>query len=366
MSSFYFSEYCFLLFFLSSFFFYWWFFFKMNFYNVRRKTINVDIVSKVNFLKKINFAFFVKYNAFMILIFIPSLFIFHNNVFIFWWNHLTLSNFSNYLVFFFIFFSIFVAFYIYGLAFGKINYSVDYFFAICNLVLFLPLIFLSNNMFTFFFLLEVNSLLIFYKFVVSKIWYKNSFNLMNVNLMKFNKIVPKAYLNVLFFQFWTSFFSSVLILFFLIVWLHLYTTSEWFLLNLLVAYELDLLYLNNALLLIFLISSFLIGLSLKIGITPFHLFKVEVYKGIPFLSIFFYTTFYFLNYFLFFMLLVCNYLISLSIFYWILFLVILTFGCFYMCSLLFDINYIKAFFAYSTIVNTMGFTCALISNLNFS
>ena len=42
---------------------------------------------------------------------------------------------------------------------------------------------------------------------------------------------------------------------------------------------------------------FIISVFFKLGVTPFHLFKVEVYKGIPLLSIFFYTTYYFIVFF---------------------------------------------------------------------
>ncbi len=200
--------------------------------------------------------------------------------------------------------------------------------------------------------------------MVSKIWYIYNFNLKNFNIKKFNRVAPKSYLNVLFFQFWTSFFSSILMVFFFILWLYYYTTTEWFFLNIFTYFEVQFNYLNNSFFFLFLIFCFLVGLILKIGLTPFHLFKIEVYRGIPFLSIFFYTTYYFLNYFLFFVLLLCGYLLALSAYYWSIVALTLFLGCLYMILLLFDVNYLKAFFAYSTIVNTMGFTCVVLSNLS--
>lgn len=51
---------------------------------------------------------------------------------------------------------------------NTINYGIDFFFSISNLVLFLILILQSNNMFCFVFLLELCSITILYKFISSK------------------------------------------------------------------------------------------------------------------------------------------------------------------------------------------------------
>lgn len=83
----------------------------------------------------------------------------------------------------------------------KINYSNDYIFAILNLNNFAPLLFLANNMFTMFFILEVNSTILFYKFIMSNIWYNNE----NVNTRQsknnLNSGNSQNYTNVLFFQY---------------------------------------------------------------------------------------------------------------------------------------------------------------------
>lgn len=56
-------------------------------------------------------------------------------------------------------------------------------------------------MFTFYFILETNSLFVFYKLVVSKIWYKTDKTAMNINFNKINKLLPQNYINNLFFQY---------------------------------------------------------------------------------------------------------------------------------------------------------------------
>lgn len=80
---------------------------------------------------------------------------------------------------------------------NNINYNIDYFFALFNLCVSIPSIYLCNTLYTFIFLLEVNSILILYKFTVSKYFFSNIKNSKN----KFYKNTPKFYINMLFFQY---------------------------------------------------------------------------------------------------------------------------------------------------------------------
>lgn len=115
---------------------------------------------------------------------------------------------------------------------------------------------------------------------------------------------------------------------------------------------------------IFIINFILIfAFFIKIGMTPIHLYKLEIYKGLPYVSIFFYTTFYFLIFFIFFILLLMDYLTSIVFFYWYFFFIFLIIGSLYSINLLFNVNLLKVFFAYSTIINSLGFLCAILSLL---
>lgn len=166
---------------------------------------------------------------------------------------------------------------------------------------------------------------------------------------------------MLFFQYWSSFFSSIMIVYSIITYLYLYGTTEWIFINSLNFIQNNnysyVNYINYLIINIILIFAFLI----KIGMTPIHLYKLEIYKGIPYVSIFFYTTFYFLIFFLFFIILLLNYLTSIVIFYWYLLIIIVIYSSFYCINLLFNVNLLKIFFAYSSIINSLGFLCAVLS-----
>lgn len=236
---------------------------------------------------------------------------------------------------------------------------MDYFFALINISIFLPLIFFSNTLFTFLFILEFSSVLVFYKFVVSKIWKIDSST--NVNNFILFRNLPNYYLNMLFFQYWATFFSSILIMFALISFIYMYGSTEWFAINLLNEFNLSfkINVINNFIILFILVFGFLI----KIGFTPVHLYKIEIYKGLPFYAIFFYTVYYFLVFFLFFILLTLVYLESFSIYFSYILLLISSLGLIFVISLLFSINYVKAFFAYSSIVNSVAFLVIILALL---
>lgn len=177
----------------------------------------------------------------------------------------------------------------------------------------------------------------------------------------YKKKIPKSFLNMLFFQYWSSFFSSVMIVYSILSYIYIYGTIEWLIINSLnfikcnsIIYTI---YINIFVINFILLFAFLI----KIGMTPLHLYKLEIYKGLSYVAIFFYTTFYFLAFFMFFILLIFTYLTSIILYYWYFYFILLIFGILYCISLLFNVSLVKVFFAYSTIVNSMSFICAILS-----
>ena len=197
-----FNNFYFLLPFIYSFFLVWIFFFKIN------KTQKLK-----SFKKDVYFKIFININFFILINFFFLFFFLRGENMIFWWNHLLLQNFNLYLIFILFFINFMLLFIVNTVSFNKINYSNDYFFALLNLTILLPMIFLSNNIFSFIFILELNTSIIFYKLVVSKLWYPS-----NDKDKKLNKIQSKSYVNLIFYQFWITFFSTIMIFFFISMW----------------------------------------------------------------------------------------------------------------------------------------------------
>jgi len=335
--------------------FLWVYFFKLNTNLQKTSRSSTTCISTLKINPNITF---VNFYLFLLILFFFGLYTIHGKNDVVWFNHFNLNNFTINLLYMFMFIS-FTTFFILNAVTKKANLikSVDYIFSINNLVILLPYLFFVNTIFSFLFLLELVSVTLLYKLISSKIWFKKNNFLKNVN-----NNIPQNYINMVFFQYWVTFFSTIFIVYFYINVFYLYGTSEWFTLQFLNSLSINNTFADtNATRL--LIMVFILSVFFKLGITPFHLFKIEVYKGLPFLSIFFYTTYYFVVFFIFFIFLLSD-LLCFFIVQCFLFLgIILLIGCIYTSILLFDVSFIKAFFTYSTIINTIGFLLVFIVNL---
>jgi hypothetical protein len=274
----------------------------------------------------------------------------------FWCNHLFLNNFIYKYIFFFLKIVLFIFYIVYLLAITKVYFSTDYLYSIGVILVISPLLFLSNNFFSFYFFLELIVCLTFFKFVVSRFWYKSSLKFYKQSAAeKYKDYTPKMFTNALFFQYWISFFSSIMLLYFFIALESTFSSTEWTFLNL----ASNFVKLPKSFYLYF--YFFIIAFFLKLGITPFHLYKVEIYKGLPYISLFIYTIIFFFIYFFFFVFLIINYFQVFFSYYWISIVIVIIFGSLYVVCMLFDINFSKSFFAYSTIVNTLSFLLVLLA-----
>lgn len=333
----------------------WVFFFKINNTLPRitqNNTTNIKII-KIN--SNVIFTYFY---LFLLIYTYFSIYTIHGKNDLLWFSHFNLNNFS--LNLFHLFFFIgFILFYLLKSTVKKTNLTkcIDYIFSINNLIILFPYLFCVNTIFTFLFIIELISAILLYKLISSKIWFKKN----NKSKVVENNI-PQNYINMVFFQYWVTFFSTIFIVYFYINIFYIYGTSDWFLIQFFNSIGFANSH-TDGLVIRFLIVVFIISIFFKLGVTPFHLFKVEVYKGIPYLSIFFYTTYYFIVFFVFFMYLMSDFLAFFVNQYFVFLLFILFLGSFYVVVLLFDVSFLKVFFTYSTVINTIAFFVAFVANL---
>jgi len=333
----------------------WIFFFKLN--TTLTKSTQNNILN-IRTLKINTNSVFVGFYLYLLILTYVGIYTIRGRNDLVWFNHFNINNFTLNLLYLFIFVG-FVTFLILKSTTKKTNLtkSIDYLFSINNLVLIFPYLFFVNTIFTFLFLLEVVSAILLYKLISSKLWFKN------IDKKKpINNSTPQNYINMVFFQYWVTFFSTIFIVYFYINIFYIYGTSDWFLIQILNILGVEHSYASNTSSRILLVI-FLTSVLFKLGITPFHLFKIEVYKGIPYLSIFFYTTYYFVVFFIFFLFLISEFLAFFVNQYFLFLTLVLFLGTIYVSVLLFDVSFLKAFFTYSTIINTIGFLVAFVANL---
>jgi len=208
-----------LLYFILSIFFLWFFFLNINVgvnKNFVKNTKHVEVIKTNLNIVFIDFCFFLNFLNFFFIFLIKG-----KNSFILY-NHISFNNGVISMLYLFIIIS-FISFYILC-GFFKKNGSgrgVDYVFSICNLIVILPYLFFVHTVFTFLFMLELISTVIFYKLVSSKVWFrgvKNSYSLSNN--------IPQNYINMVFFQYWVTFLSTIFCVYFYINIFCIYGTSD--------------------------------------------------------------------------------------------------------------------------------------------
>lgn len=273
-----------------------------------------------------------------------------------WFNHLKLNNSILFLinVYFFIFIFIFIN------LLNKINslknLNNDYYLSVIFVNFIIPIFFFTTNILTLFFLIELVSIIILYQFVVGRDW--DNFLINKNKYFNFNNLNKGLNnINIIFFQYWISFFSTILLVYSIISFLFFFGTTDWILLNFLSFYE------NNNNIFINYIILFL-AFFLKLGISPIHFYKIEIYKSLPFITIFFYTIFFFYIFFVIFGFIFTLFLNSFSWIFNIIGLLIIFISVVFIILYMYDITILKAFFAYSTIINSLSFFIMLINLCN--
>lgn len=352
-----FSEYSFFIPTLISIIIIWGNFFKSNFVQLDLFFQKKDYTSNKYFNKTIQPLFYISLNKLIIFISILNLFFLKGYSISFWSNHFKFTNLNLTLTLTFLSINLLYLVFSSSLFLQKYSYKSEFFFALVNLTVFLPIIFFINTLFTFFFFIELNSSLVFFKFINS------SSSLFKKRASSLESTAPKYYVNMLFFQYWATFFSSILFVYVIIIYTYMYGTTEWVILNFL-NFNQSLYFSTNTITNTLLNFTLIFSFFIKVGLTPVHLYKLEIYKGLPYISIFFYTTFYFLVFFLFFLIFFLNYLGSFVLNYWYVYILCIIVGMFYTINLLFNVNLLKIFFAYSTMINSLGFICGGLSLLN--
>jgi NADH:ubiquinone oxidoreductase subunit 2 (subunit N) len=189
----------------------------------------------------------------------------------------------------------------------------------------------------------------------------NWFSFFNKNtILKKENSISKYFFNIIFFHFWASFFSSILLIYTIINFYLVFGTTEWVYLNFLIDLTYKGMYNTNILYIYVNLLIFFISFLIKLGISPFFLFKLEIYRGMPLYNIFFYSVVFFLLFFIIFFLILYYYLPILVGSLHFFFNLILLFSVITVIFFLFDNTLLRNFFAFSSVINSINLTILLI------
>lgn len=274
------------------------------------------------------------------------------NIFVFF-RHASLETFNTYTCLIILFFFLFLicVFEKYFFFLKILASGIDFFTALWVFFIFTPLSIFSNTLVTLFFFLEFGSISTVYLIISAKDFF--NFELKTAKTAK--TATPTTYFNSIFFQFWASFFSSILLVYSIIVYYFMFGSTEWSFLNLCLDVSFNSYIGALKYQLLFATYLFIFAVLIKMGVSPFFFFKIEVYKGLPLIILFFYSVFYFFFFF------VLTTLIFLYYFSTIVFF--LTMFIFFFLSIftivfvinLFSLYLLKNFFAMSSLINSIMF-----------
>ena len=144
----------------------WLFFFNINIKKTTNEAYNGKITNKLKINANENLSNVYIFTIKLLIIYFMT---FHGRNEIILFNHFNINNFSVKNLILFLVVNYFVFFLIKSIKQHNLHKSVDYYFAISNVLLYTPFLFIVNTTFTFLFVLETISILILYKLVSSKI-----------------------------------------------------------------------------------------------------------------------------------------------------------------------------------------------------
>ena len=181
-----------------------------------------------------------------------------------------------------------------------------------------------------------------------KINFKQSIN-------NFNSTYIKNYIYLIFFNFWVSFFSSIFLLYSILYLTSIVGAIDYHIIQFLFSALENTQYFNNSNFISLSIFLLFTSIFIKLGLAPLQLYKLEIYKSLSLNSILFYTIIYFFVFFVFFYFLFFNYFLNFKALYIHNFIILIIIGFLVLITYLYEVNLLKIFIAYSTIINSLFF-----------
>jgi hypothetical protein len=238
----------------------------------------------------------------------------------------------------------------------------DFLIVFINLFFWIYLLFYANNLFTIIFFFEILAVLIML-LSSSSLFYNNLYlkkiNFFN-NLYTSNNL-PFYQVASLIYFFWISFISSVNLFFYLLFFIYYFNTIDLFFLEFVVNYLKIFFNLFDFITYFFIWFGFIFCIFLKCGLVPFFIWKPNFFKGLSYIYLYIYITFYYFFLFIFLLLFFIYYFLELFNLFIYINLIILVIGLLMLVSLLFNLTYVKSFFAISSILNTLFIFITLLS-----
>jgi len=243
---------------------------------------------------------------------------------------------------------------------SRVRVPIDYTCTLLTLLITAPTILLTSNFYSFFMIIELIGVCILAKISLLPLSYSLKDNSKGVIMT-----TPKSLILSIFAYYWMSFFSSIFLMIFVIFIIFSWGTADYFEINVLVSFT-DVIAKSTGTEFYQLIGAlFIFGFLLKAGSTPFHMYKVNLFQGLPIFSTIVYTFIFYLTYISYFAYLLPSVMYLTGTTGVILSLTMLIVGIVLLLGALFSNRYLKSFLALSSSINAaiillLLFSCCFI------
>ena len=229
----------------------------------------------------------------------------------------------------------------------------DYTLTLFNFFLWVWFLFYASNVFTLVFFLEVLGALVTLILITSTFSSTHFYNnAVYSSHTYFQTSTPTPFLQTLMFFFWITLVSSLALFLLVINFYHNFLTFNWNLVTSVLSFLLIVSSTKTLLLLSFTWLLFFTCVFIKCGLVPLYLWKPAFFKGMSFLTLFFYVYVYYFALFFYVLYVVYFYLNELFVFNAYLLTWLLVISTLYLTSILLESYYVKSFLALSSILNS--------------
>lgn len=238
----------------------------------------------------------------------------------------------------------------------------DYLILIFHLWLWLWFIFFTNNLFSLIFFIELLSVIVMLLLITNVFTSVHFYNLNSYTTHTyFQYSHPTTFLQTLLTFFWVTLVSSILLFLFLIFFYLCVSTFDFTLIGCVSIFLVDTSEITSLASMSATWFLFILCVFIKGGVVPFYVWKPSFFKGISFLSLFFYIYVYYFLLFVYLVYCIFLELNELLTLYLYLLLALLSVSTIMVSGILFESFYIKAFLALSSILNSLILFFAITS-----
>lgn len=335
-------------------------FFNKFYIKINKKNNYILNIIKIN--NKNNYLFLYKFTINFLIYFFYLYFIFliifknYSNFLIF--NSFFFLNYSLIYIKIIILFSIFIFFLIKKNILNQKYYEIILGYTFFFFILLYYLI--INNLLLIIFIFEIQSILFIY-LISLNFFQKNNFKYDNLNITNYNL----NYFNSLLYQYWISFIGTIMLIYSLLIFLKNFYFIDWINLEIFIYFYNNINFFLKINELKFIFLPLFFGLSLKIGLFPFFFWKPEIYKNLNIDLLLIYMTIYLFSLIFFFIFLLSDFIFLINILISDFFLKTTIIMLFLLPIIFYNINEIRTFLAYSSIISILLILSTIFLNSIF-